>query len=87
MTTSTAGRVAPKYRHKGLYLFVNQIIRQDMKKKYPSLQYNWSVSLLSDRLVSLTQKANGRILEKKVREIYSTLKITCGQRKDKRKRS
>ena len=32
MTTSTAGRVNPKYRHRGLYVHFTELVELEMKK-------------------------------------------------------
>ncbi|KAK2139196.1 hypothetical protein LSH36_1956g00006 [Paralvinella palmiformis] len=71
MTTSTASRVNPKYRHRGLYVHFTELVELEMKKIYPSLLFDWSVSVVSESVIKRFELAGGRLIEKKLQVLCS----------------
>jgi len=66
-TTSTcAGRIKPEYRHKGLFGFLRKIVQAEMKKNFPTLLYDWSLSTANEKTIKMNKEANGRLVEKRV---------------------
>ena len=66
MTTTTAGRIATQYRHRGLYVELKKFVALEMKKIYPNLLVDWSFSARTERVLKIYELAKGRLIDPKV---------------------